>query len=72
VYYIIEEQLATSTKRICVALFDFDPNLTSTRVQRLCLSDIMKPKRAVVSQKRGFRELRGLREVGFACFGVLR
>jgi hypothetical protein len=31
VYYIIEKQFATSRERICVALFDFDPNLTSAR-----------------------------------------
>jgi len=35
VYYIIEEQFATSIERICVALFDFDSDLTSAREVKL-------------------------------------
>ena len=33
-YYIIEEQSAPSIERICVALFDFDLNLTSAVIYR--------------------------------------
>src|SRR3972149_9945778 len=34
VYYIIEEEPAPSIERICVALFDFDLNLTSAVIYR--------------------------------------